>query len=288
MQSWFRSTQNFTYATDVETARSDDAVWDFIGTRTGYCVQFATAMTVMARTLGIPARLAVGFLPGTPDDTGRFVVTGRDSHAWPELYFPDAGWIRFEPTPAVQTGAPPRWADPFANVDLTDPELAEPGAPEPGTVPLPSTAPVPAPGTTVGTEDDGSGLVPVGVGAAVLLLLVGAGVVVLRRRLAGADELRPEAAWAHLRRRLATADITWSDAQTPRQAAAHVQAEVEARRDGPMDPEARTALLELARAVEDHRYALAPRTWEHAALEQRVATVLRDVARLTAAGSRRG
>src|SRR3712207_4632531 len=76
LQSYFRSTQNFTYTSDVDPARSDDAVWDFLGSRTGYCVQFATAMTIMARTLDIPARLAVGFLPGSPTETGEYVVTG--------------------------------------------------------------------------------------------------------------------------------------------------------------------------------------------------------------------
>ena len=50
-------------------SRSDDAVWDFLQSTRGYCVQFATSMTIMARTLGIPARVAVGFLPGESDAT---------------------------------------------------------------------------------------------------------------------------------------------------------------------------------------------------------------------------
>ena len=285
LQSYFRNVQNFTYTTDVEPARSDDAVWDFLGARTGYCVQFATAMTVMARALDIPARLAVGYLEGTRDDSGQYVVTGRDAHAWPELYFPDAGWIRFEPTPSVQSGAPPRWADPFAGAGFPIPSDQEPTAAATPGAALPSTAPVPQAqngGQESGTPDY---LLPVGVATGVLVLALGA--FWLRRRLALAEELRPEVAWAHLRKRLATAGIGWSDAHTPRQAARAVQAEIEARRGAPMDPAARAALHDLAHAVEDHRYAVTPRTWEHAELEQRVATVLRDVTRPAPAGSRR-
>ncbi len=286
LQSYFRSAQNFTYTTDVDPARSDDAVWDFLGSGTGYCVQFATAMTIMARALDIPARMAVGFLPGTQDDTGQYVVTGQESHAWPELYFPDAGWVRFEPTPATQSGAPPRWADPFANATGTVPGELEPSAAAPGTAPLPSTAPVPQTTTVSGADGGPDYVLPVVLGGGVLLLALG--VVLLRRRLVRSDELRPEVAWAHLRKRLAASGITFSDAHTPRQAARAVQAEIESRRGGPMEPAARAALTDLARAVEDHRYAVSPRAWEHAELEQRVAAVLRDVARPAPTGSRRG
>ena len=67
---------------------------------TGYCEQFAAAMAVMARSIGIPARVAIGFLTPTETDLdGTYVYRAHDLHAWPELYFPGAGWVRFEPTP---------------------------------------------------------------------------------------------------------------------------------------------------------------------------------------------
>jgi transglutaminase-like putative cysteine protease len=285
LQNYFRSVENFEYTTDVDPARSDDAVWDFLGSRTGYCVQFATAMTVMARTLEIPARLAVGYLPGTRADSGEYVVTGRDSHAWPELYFPDAGWIRFEPTPRVQSGAPPVWADPFAGTGSTPFIDPEPTGAAGGLGPQPSTAPVPGATTTTPTDTTPGYLVPVGITSGVLLLAVAAYLV--RRRLSVSEDLRPEAAWAHLRKRLATSGIVWTDAQTTRQAAELVAAEIESRRGSPMDPAARASLTDLARAVEDHRYAVTPRVWLHAELEQRVADVLREVAAATPTGSRR-
>ena len=78
---------------------------DFMRTRTGYSGHFAPAMALMAREVGIPARVAVGYLPTAPvegPDGGRsFPVSTGDSHAWPELYFQGVGWVRFEPTPGV-------------------------------------------------------------------------------------------------------------------------------------------------------------------------------------------
>jgi hypothetical protein len=70
-------------------------------------VQFATGMVMLARASGIPARIAIGFLPGTLDK-GVYKVKAADAHAWPELYFEGVGWLRFEPTPPSRSGqAPP-------------------------------------------------------------------------------------------------------------------------------------------------------------------------------------
>lgn len=67
----------------------------------GYCDYFATTMTVLARAVGVPARLATGFATGTYDpELGFFIVRKLDAHAWVEVYFPGIGWVPFEPTPA--------------------------------------------------------------------------------------------------------------------------------------------------------------------------------------------
>jgi protein-glutamine gamma-glutamyltransferase len=72
----------------------------------GYCEHFATALAVMCRTVGIPSRLAVGYDAGDFNAlTGYYEVSGRDAHAWVEVYFPVFGWISFDPTPG--------WSDPF-------------------------------------------------------------------------------------------------------------------------------------------------------------------------------
>jgi hypothetical protein len=64
-------------------------------------------MTVMLRQLGIPARVAVGFTPGQLEPDGSYLVTNKDAHSWPEVWFPQAGWVRFEPTPRDLQTEPP-------------------------------------------------------------------------------------------------------------------------------------------------------------------------------------
>ena len=112
LQNWFRSTGGFTYSLDTATAGNGyAALTEFLtegpGGRVGYCEQFASAMAVMARILGIPARVAVGFLSPEPDGSNTWVYSSHDMHTWPELYFQGSGWVRFEPTPADRaTGVP--------------------------------------------------------------------------------------------------------------------------------------------------------------------------------------
>jgi transglutaminase-like putative cysteine protease len=77
-------------------------------TKTGYCVQYAYAMTVLTRLLGIPARFVTGYTAGTPGGGGSYEVKNTDAHAWAEVYFPTLGWIRLEPTPAGQDGTASR------------------------------------------------------------------------------------------------------------------------------------------------------------------------------------
>ncbi|WP_194266051.1 transglutaminaseTgpA domain-containing protein [Arthrobacter yangruifuii] len=93
---------------------------EFLERKAGYCVHFAAAMAVMAREEGIPSRMALGYAPGqrtgrTTEGTGpngeplrEYEVDSTDAHAWPELYFEGAGWIRFEPTPS--RGSVPEYA----------------------------------------------------------------------------------------------------------------------------------------------------------------------------------
>jgi len=78
---------------------TDDMLFFLERSRRGYCEQFAGTMAVLARTLDYPSRVAVGFLPGDRDRTGRYQVTTDDVHAWTEIFFPDYGWLAFEPTP---------------------------------------------------------------------------------------------------------------------------------------------------------------------------------------------
>jgi transglutaminase-like putative cysteine protease len=93
--------REFPYSLDVPTPPGDrDVVAYFLfDLKKGYCDYYASAMVVLARAAGLPARLAVGYGSGTYDaDGARYVVTEADAHAWPEIYFPAYGWVRFEPT----------------------------------------------------------------------------------------------------------------------------------------------------------------------------------------------
>jgi transglutaminase-like putative cysteine protease len=101
LRDFFRD-GSFTYDTNPDLGDGDEAaIARFLEDRRGFCVQFATAYVLMARELGIPARLAVGYAPGAFDDaTATFTVTTNDAHAWPELYFAGMGWTNmFDPTP---------------------------------------------------------------------------------------------------------------------------------------------------------------------------------------------
>jgi hypothetical protein len=100
--------QTYQYSLDVGTTVSVSPVEDFLFTRkTGYCEHYATAMVVMLRTLGIPARLVTGFLPGVWNDFGNYYsIRQQDAHAWVEVYFPRSGWVTFDPTPSVPPTAP--------------------------------------------------------------------------------------------------------------------------------------------------------------------------------------
>ncbi|MEV7971127.1 DUF3488 and transglutaminase-like domain-containing protein [Sphaerisporangium sp. NPDC088356] len=102
LQSWFTSGGGFAYSLRTQ-GNGTEALLDFLRNRTGYCEQFAAAMAVMARTLGIPARVGIGYTGGSFID-GAWQVRTHDLHAWPELYFQGAGWLRFEPTPSGGLG----------------------------------------------------------------------------------------------------------------------------------------------------------------------------------------
>jgi transglutaminase-like putative cysteine protease len=105
LQNYFR--ENFQYSLDVPPGHSTAAIENFLfETKKGYCEQFAGTYAAMARAVGIPARVAVGFTPGDVDpvNPGLYHVRGLHAHAWPEVFIAGQGWVLFEPTPG--RGAP--------------------------------------------------------------------------------------------------------------------------------------------------------------------------------------
>jgi len=101
LQDWLRDPARFTYTLDAPDVHTSTSIETFLlGTRRGYCEQFAGSFAAMARAVGLPARVAVGFTPGTFDpEAGVYRVTTKDAHAWPEVYLAGIGWTAFEPTP---------------------------------------------------------------------------------------------------------------------------------------------------------------------------------------------
>jgi len=104
--------ENYRYSLEADTTTLSHPLEEFLFTRkTGYCEHYATAMVVMLRTVGIPARLVTGFLATEWNEYGSyFTVRQRDAHAWVEVYFPHSGWITMDPTPTVSAAvATSRW-----------------------------------------------------------------------------------------------------------------------------------------------------------------------------------
>lgn len=99
LEYWFRT--EYEYSLDVDRPRGNVADAFLFGMESGYCVYFATTMVTMLRTQGIPARFAVGYTPGEAVDDDEWIVRGYNSHAWVEVYVPEHGWIKFDPTPAT-------------------------------------------------------------------------------------------------------------------------------------------------------------------------------------------
>lgn len=127
LQRWFTTEGGFRYSTEVESDSGSDALNEFLEERVGYCEQFAATMALMARAVGIPARVVVGFTQGRPVGP-EWLVRGTDAHAWPELWLGGAGWVRFEPTPGSPSASAPRYTRPDSEVDPGSGATPTPGA----------------------------------------------------------------------------------------------------------------------------------------------------------------
>ena len=144
LQNYFRD--NFQYSLEVPAdvqGESTSAIDAFLDSKAGYCEQFAGTYAAMARSLGIPARVAVGFTPGEQDPAqpDLYHVRGEHAHAWPEVYIGGQGWVLFEPTPT--RGAPN--AQQYTHV----PEQQSTGGGQSATTAAP-TSPVTSPTTVPG------------------------------------------------------------------------------------------------------------------------------------------
>ena len=157
--------RNFRYTLEVEPQPENiDFVSSFLlKTREGYCTYFASAMTVLCRMAGLPARYVEGYL-AEPDENGHAYVTGLNAHAWTEVYFSGFGWLTFDATPAQSRAStppedqlPPEEQKPEEQ-PTSEPEQSTPtpepqdAPPEP--VPTPEDQPTPEPENEPPQEDE--------------------------------------------------------------------------------------------------------------------------------------
>ncbi|MET9322608.1 DUF3488 and transglutaminase-like domain-containing protein [Streptomyces sp. NPDC003038] len=265
LQDYFAVNGGFRYNTKTASGTGPQAVARFLADKEGFCVHFAFSMAAMSRSLGIPARVAVGFTPGEKQSDGSVNVSMRDAHAWPELYFEGVGWTRFEPTPRSGLTVP----------DYSRPQApaAQPSAP----APLPSQGAVePSAGPSKNedcppelkklgecggaapdqnTASGGGGPSPATVlgWAAVVLAVVGLPLLPvlwrgrLRTRRLGTREV--SAAWRELGDAAWDVGVTPDGALSPRRAAARIVGL------GRLEPDAAAAVHRVAGALERALYA---------------------------------
>jgi transglutaminase-like putative cysteine protease len=277
LQNWL-SGSTFKYTLTAPTVTNAASLTAFLETtRKGYCQQFSFAMAVLARLLGIPSRVAYGFTAGTPGYGGTWLVTTHDAHAWPELYFQGAGWLRFEPTPVGEAGQGTATAPSYTLA----PDNGFSGSQSP-------TSPATTPTTSASDRNRAAALgqhlgLPagaVGNGGTVVvpsaplspwavfglcaagLLVIGAAAPVTarlairrrrwRRAARGGDAAMAHAAWREFRDNLVDYGAGYLPSESPRAAAARAAA------DFGLEEPASTALRRVALAEERARYAARP------------------------------
>ncbi|MFD5452654.1 DUF3488 and DUF4129 domain-containing transglutaminase family protein [Streptomyces sp. NPDC127100] len=277
LQEYFAITGGFQYDTQVQVGSGSQAIARFLKDKQGFCVHFSFAMAAMARSLDIPARVAVGFAPGSPQGDGSVAVGLRDAHAWPELYFEGVGWTRFEPTPT-------RGSVPSYTVENTPGNaVPDPALPSRNATSEPSAAPSASESCSAqqrkleACPSESAAATPVTGGGGpkwyVVLAWSLGGLAVLVLPLAPMlwrMRIRSVRLGAHGRAEADTAphvlavweelaDTAWDfgippdESQTPRGAAARLV------RLGQLDPDAAAAVHRVADAVEQVLYAPRPR-----------------------------
>ncbi|KPI05083.1 transglutaminase domain-containing protein [Actinobacteria bacterium OV450] len=265
LQDYFAEDGGFRYDTKVASGTGPQAIARFLADKEGFCIHFAFSMAAMSRTLGIPARVAVGFTPGEKQSDGSVNVSMRDAHAWPELYFEGVGWTRFEPTPR-QGITVPDYSRPEAPAAQPSAPTALPsqGAAQPSAAPSQADACPPeerklgecgaaAPHSNTGSTGGGPSLTAVLGWTLPVLALLALPLLPLLwrrrlrgRRLAAGDVM---AAWRELGDAAWDVGIAPDGALSPRRAAGRVVVL------GRLEPDAADAVHRVAGAVERALYA---------------------------------
>ena len=287
LKNWFLADGRFTYSLRASEPDSAAGLVDFLTrTRTGYCQQFAFAMAALARLVGIPSRIAVGYTAGTKQPNGSWQVTEADAHAWPELFFQGAGWLRFEPTPGGSDGQGTATQPVYAS-------SATAGTGGKGTQPNPVSTGGSAPGAkapsgglskvnhlnglgSAATASRGGSapVVPIVLAILVLACLAPAAIRAATRRqcwrAAAGDAALAHVAWRELHDDLTDYGVGWRASDSPRAVSRRLASMVRLGEHG------QRALGRIAEAEERARYAKVARAPD--TLRADVAVVRRAVA----------
>jgi transglutaminase-like putative cysteine protease len=254
LQDFFRNS-GFRYSETAPVADDYDGnglsvIAAFLKEKAGYCVHFSSAMAVMARAIGIPARVAVGYAPGhaigVRDGDTVFENTSDDLHAWTELFFEGAGWIRFDPTVSVGS------ATSFQERSEQTPDSA--GLPAPGESNARERNQASgADGKTAASTGTAPRTLAV-TGSGILLILLAPGLirVLRRRRRLQRGAASPEPLWRELEDLARDLRLDVTDTDTPRGFASRL-----AERPG-LDPEALERLLHRVEMVRFARSGSVP------------------------------
>jgi len=266
LEDWFSN--NFTYSLRPDLPAGNWLPAFLTTDQRGFCSQFAQAMAILARLVGIPSRISVGYTGGTPvDGQGHtWRVTTADAHAWPELYFTGEGWLRFEPTPTGLHGQATAEIPAYASLGNTLPlnkgsSQSTPSTPA-HTSPIDGRHQIAAhlnhgtdSGFTPASQRAGYDLwLAAGIPAAVFLLIAWPALIrlVTRRRrwlTAASDADLAHAAWRELTDDLADYGLGFMPAETPRAVARRVT------NDANLDESGIQAVQRISAAEERARYA---------------------------------
>lgn len=285
LQQWFREDGGFEYSLESidDDPGSLTAFLDESG-RVGYCEQFAFSMAIMARIIGIPARVAVGYLNSKPAGANQYEFSTHDSHAWPELYFPGAGWVRFEPTPSVRAETVPSYTSAELAPIATESPSTSAAVPEDQ---LPDRGAEADPADAANT-DDGTSLPWVTIVLVTLGLLLLVALVLLpsfvrrtrrdRRLLGDIEEL-----WLELRDHAVDLGRGWPHGRSPRATGAWLadwfgaaggDTTVDRPRHGAeQNPDAVRALDRLVEQIERARYSRSGASVDHVQAASDVRTI---------------
>lgn len=299
LEDYFRG-EGFTYDRSADYRGEDDPLMAFLDNGRGFCQQFATAFAAMARSVGLPSRVAVGFTygdpsstidPATNEETITWTVRGRFAHAWPEVFINGVGWVAFEPTPGrgnpdaqSYSDIEPAQSDELGNsveLNATTTTTTTTIVPNPaGSVPttLPEQLPPRAGDAADGSTTDPTSNTPTVVLLAIVglvalaVLLVRLRVLAVRRRrgrhrrpdVSTAD--RVSASWAQTCRDLTRVDVRANPSETPVEFAIRAAKVVEVE-----------DLVLLGRRESDRRFRATPPDEHEAESAERISDEVREV-----------